>query len=74
MADKYAHNNPQDPVKGRFVKMEEQVPSISRNTPLLIVSLESKLRSFREARGSNFEIGSEGKSRDNENPKKESRK
>jgi hypothetical protein len=35
-------------------------------------ALESKLRPFREVGGSNSEIGLDGKSRDNEDPKRES--
>jgi hypothetical protein len=41
---------------------------------LLMVALARKIRSFGEVGGSNSNIVSEGKSRDNEDPKKESRK
>jgi len=56
------------------VRLEEQVTDISRNISILMVALASNLRSFREFGRSNSEIGSNGKSRDNEDPENESRK
>jgi hypothetical protein len=56
----------------RFVRLEEKVIDISRNMSLLMVALARKLGPFREVGGSNSEIGSDEKSRDNEDPEKES--
>jgi hypothetical protein len=56
------------------VRLEEKVVDISCNMSLLIVALKRKIRPFKEVGGSNYEIISEGKSRDNEDPKNESRK
>jgi hypothetical protein len=74
MVDKFVHNNPQDPTKERFARLKEQVTNISRNMSLLMAALASKLEPYEEAGGSNSKIGSEGKSGDNEDPEKESRK
>jgi hypothetical protein len=74
MEDEYVHDNPQDPAEERFVRLEEKVTNISRNMALLITTLSNNLGPFREAKGSNLEISSEGKLGDNEDPKKESRK
>jgi hypothetical protein len=41
---------------------------------LLMEALESKIKPSKEARGSNLEIGSEGKPRDNEGMENELRK
>jgi hypothetical protein len=56
------------------VRLEEQVVDITRNMTLLMVALTNKLGLFREVGSSKLEIRSEGKPRDNEDPKKESRK
>jgi hypothetical protein len=74
MIDEYVHNNPQDPTEERFGTMEEKSIGISRNMSLLMVDLARNLKSYRDIEGSDFEIRSEGKSGDNEDPKKESRK
>jgi hypothetical protein len=74
MVDEFVHNNPQDLVEEIFVRLEEKVTDISHNMSLLMVALASNLRPFREVGGSNSEIISEGKLRDNEDPEKESRK
>jgi hypothetical protein len=68
MADVYVHNNPRDPTEERLARLEEKFVDISCNMALLVADLANNIRSFGEFGGCNSEIGSEGKSRDNENP------
>ena len=56
------------------MRLEEKFIDISLNISLLMETLLSKLKLFGEVGGSNFEIISEGKSRDNEYLEKELRK
>ena len=70
MADESVHNNPRDPTEEIFVRLEEQVTGISRNTSLM-AALARKLIPFREVGGSNLEIRSDGKLGDNEDLEKE---
>jgi hypothetical protein len=74
MANESIHNNPRDPTEERFVWLEEKVTDISCNMFLLMMALSNKLGPFGEARVSNSKIVLEGKSEDNEDPEKESRK
>jgi len=53
MANEYIHNNPQDPVEERFVKLEEKFVDISCNMSLLMKTLSRKIKLFREVGGLN---------------------
>jgi hypothetical protein len=72
MVDEYVHNNHQDPVEERFVRLEELVVGIYHIMSLLMEALARNLRSLREVGGSNSEIRSYGKPMDNEDLEKES--
>jgi len=74
MVEKSIHNNPWDLAKDRFVRLEEKVVDIFFNMSLLFVVLTSNIELFGEVGGSNLEIGSDDKTRDNEDPKKEADK
>jgi len=74
MIDESIHKNPQDIVGEIFVRLEYQVTNISHNMSLIMPDLARNIKKFREARGSNFEIRSEGKLRDNQDLEKELRK
>jgi len=56
MAGKSIHNNPQDLVEERFVRLEEQVTNINGNMNLLMADLVSNIEWFREVGGSNSKI------------------
>jgi hypothetical protein len=58
----------------RDLCLEEQVVDISRDISILMVNPTRNLRPFKEFEGSNLEIESYGKLRDNEDLKKDSRK
>jgi hypothetical protein len=74
MVDEYVDNNPHDPMEEIFLRREEKVTDNCHNMSLLMVAPTGKFKTIREVGGSNFEIILEGKSSDNEYPKKESRK
>jgi len=74
MVDESVNNNLRDTAKERFVRLEEKVSDIFCNMSLLMETLSRKFKPFREVGGSKSMIGSEGKMRDNEDPKKESMK
>jgi hypothetical protein len=46
MVNEFVHNNPQDPMEERFVRLEEKVFDISYNMTLLMEAMENKFRSF----------------------------
>jgi hypothetical protein len=66
MENGYVHKNHQDPKKEIFVRIEEKFIDISCNMVVLMATLATNLRKFREVGGSNSDIGSEGKPRENE--------
>jgi hypothetical protein len=66
MVEEYVHNNPRDSTEERCEQLESQVVDISRNMKLLMASLASNIRPFRDHGGSNSENSSEGKSEDYE--------
>ena len=72
--DAFVHNNPRDPTKERFARLEEKFIDISCNMSLLIVDLANKFEPFREVSVSNSKFGSNEKPRDGEDIEKESRK
>jgi hypothetical protein len=72
MVDESVHNDPRDPAEEIFLRMEEQVTHICHNMSFLMVALARKFSPFGEVGDSNLEIGSDGKSRDNEDQEKES--
>jgi hypothetical protein len=74
MANESIHKNPQDMTKEICARLEEQVADISHNMSFLVVALANKLEPFRKIGGSNSKIRSDGQLRDNEDPKRESRK
>jgi hypothetical protein len=69
MANETSHNNLWDEVEEIFLKMEEKVIDFSCNMALLMVDLDNNLGPLGEVGGSNSEVGSNKKSRDNEDPK-----
>jgi hypothetical protein len=87
MVDESSRNNPWGEVEERFSKMEGKVVDISCNMSLLMESLKNKFGplgtvgdsnkqvwTFGEVGGSNTKFGLDEKSRDNEDPEKESKK
>jgi hypothetical protein len=56
------------------MRLEDKFDDISHNMSLLMATLVRNLEPFREVRGSNSKIGSDGKLGDNKDPKKESQK
>jgi hypothetical protein len=71
MIDDSNCNNPWDETDEIFFKLEEEVIDISCKMVLLIVILEKKFGPFREVGGSNIEVVSDRKSKDNEDPEKD---
>lgn len=70
MVDEFVHNNAWDLAEERFVRLEEQVIDISCNM-ILMAALANNLGPFGlGVGGSNSEIKSDGKSRDNEDHEK----
>jgi hypothetical protein len=63
MENEYVHNNPRDPTKERFERLEVQFSDIGHNMNLLMVALSIKLRPFRDDGGSKSENRLEGKSK-----------
>jgi len=59
MGDKSV-NEPRDPTKERFSRLEEQVTVINHNVNLLMIALSHKLRIFGEEGGLNAKDKSEG--------------
>jgi hypothetical protein len=74
MENESRHNNPHDEVDERFVKMEEQDVDISRNMAFLMVALVNNFGPSGENGDSKLEVGSDNKSRDNEDSKNELKK
>jgi hypothetical protein len=74
MENESTHNNSQDVVENRFLRLEEQVVDISRNMALLMKALANKFGPFEEVGGSNLEVRSNEKIGDSEDLEKESRK
>jgi len=56
MTEESVHNNPRDPTKERFMRLEEKVANISHNMSLLMEALEIKLIPFVEVGGLNLVI------------------
>jgi hypothetical protein len=72
MVNEHAHNNPRVQTKEIFSRLSEKFSNIYYNMSLLMASLARNLIPFRELGGSNSEIISEGKLRDNEDLENES--
>jgi hypothetical protein len=74
MMNEYVHNNLRDPAEEIFERLEAQVFDISRNMNVLMAFLETKLGPFKDDGGSNLKNKLEGKSKYQEDSRKESHK
>ncbi len=73
MVDEFV-NEPQDPAEKMFVHLEAQVVDINYNVSLLMEALTNKLGLFGEDGDSNKEVEPKGKSINQKETKRESKK